>query len=419
MKTPFLLFAAATLLFLSSCSKDSGKITLTYFEATGVYGNLEDIKNQPINQPASEIINPGKVYLGDDFILIGEEGKGVHVIDNQDLENPNLINFINIPGNREYIVDGNTLYAESYYDVVKIDISDIRNASLISRSEFVFDDEIKNDANETLLGFEFEQVTKEISADHKAYKDAVNHNVVYLDFANNIIPPSAVPVSFAGNSGSANGSVNRLALADDHVYIAARSNIHVIDNSNFEAHSTLINAGMEMETIFPYKDKLFVGTRSSVEIFDIANADIPRHEYTFDHEESCDPVYPYQDVAYVSLRTSDFAECPGNINALIVLDIANLQSPKEVAEIQLRSPYGLSVVGDLLYVGEGENGLSILDASNPKSPKFIVRHSNIIAYDIIAHPINKGQILIAGPDGISNYSVSEDKQLTFKSNIAF
>ena len=61
------------------------------------------------------------------------------------------------------------------------------------------------------------------------------------------------------------------------------------------------------------------------------------HNYLFDHATSCDPVLPTDKAAYISLRTGDFTECPGNTNALIILNIENLQSPKLAAEIEMRS----------------------------------------------------------------------------------
>ena len=87
-----------------------------------------------------------------------------------------------------------------------------------------------------------------------------------------------------------------------------------------------------------YDDRLFVGTQNSMEVFGLANPESPNHVGSFWHATSCDPVYPVDDVAYVTLRTGDFSNCPGDINALVVLDITNVSNPREEQEITMKSP---------------------------------------------------------------------------------
>ena len=255
MKNCCYLLLAALLFTLNSCTKDAGTISVTYYEATAVYGDLDEIRSQALNASSREISNPGKVYVAADIILIGEEGKGIHVIDNSVAATPTPVNFINLPGNREYFVKDNFLYGESYYDVVKLDISNPSQVTLVSRATNVFADGFTNEQGESLLGFEFEQVTKDVDHNSNLYKEINRQgNTVYLDFARNIIPQSAVPASFAGNSNSANGTVNRIAHHNEHVYIVGRYDLNIIkDDPAFEVVSHLQGIGEEMETIFPHK----------------------------------------------------------------------------------------------------------------------------------------------------------------------
>ena len=394
----------------SSCDKDVNTATVTYQEATPIYGDLEAVRNLPLNTVIRPVTNPGKVFVGTDFILLGEEEKGIHIINNADINNPQFINFIEIPGNREFFVKGNFLYAESYYDVIKVDLSNLSDVQLLARANNLFQETIFDDKGESLLGFSFKEVSKKTDADSDLYNEIIESQYVYYDFAHNIIPKSAVPSSFAGNSNAQSGTVNRITHAQDHVYVIGLSSMAIIDDSNgaFEATGSTnhLNLPEAMETIFPYEDKLFVGSRTSMNIYDAEQPAYPTDLYQFDHATSCDPVLPINDVAYITLRTADFSDCPGNTNALVVLDIENLDHPEEVKQLDMASPYGMTVVGDKLFVGEGDNGLSIFDVTDPQNPEVIKKDAAVKAFDIIAHPANASIILIAGPNGLSQYTLS-------------
>ena len=425
MKKLFFLSLLASL-FFTSCLKDTGTLEVTYFEANAVYGDLEEIRSQPINltdgneiyNDFDEIINPGKVYVGSDFILIGEEEKGIHVYNNTDINNPVHINFINIPGNREFFVHDNFLYAESYYDVVKYNISQLGSIKELGRSLHVFNDDIKNDMGQSLLGFTFNQVTKTLDKNSDLYRDILEDNVVYFDFAQNIIPQSAVPTSFAGSSTGESGTVNRINLYNGYLYVVNRNSILVINESNMDLVNRVEGASSEMETVIPYKNKLFIGTRTSMDIYDVSNSSQPQHDYAFNHVESCDPVLPHKEAAFITLRTGDFADCPGNTNALIVLDISNIENPKQVMDIPLHSPYGMSIINDKLYVGEGQNGLTIFDITNPYKPQNKSTF-DIEAYDVILHPTYDNLILVAGNNGLTQYTLDSDQSFTIESTIDY
>ena len=406
-----------------SCTKDIGTALITYQEATAIYGDLDAVRNQPLNSSVRAVNNPGKIFVGTDFILLGEEEHGVHVIDNTDVSNPQFTNFINIPGNREFFVKDHYLYAESFYDVLKIDLTDLNNVQLIGRVNNLFQETMLNEDEEALLGFSYKEVQKEVDVQSDFYNEIMEDNLVYLDFAKNIIPKSAVPSSFAGNSNQQSGTVNRITHSQEHVYIINLNDLAIIDDSNGAFEKIDINSNLTlpdaMETIFPYKDKLFVGSRSAMNIYDATNPQKPTDLYQFDHATSCDPVLPVDDVAYITLRTGDFSNCPGHINALVVLNIENLSAPSEEAEIVMESPYGMTLFGDKLFVGEGENGLSIFDATNRIQPELLKKVSEIKAYDIIAHPTISGLLLIAGPNGLSQFTMNSGLDFTKNSQIDY
>ncbi|MEM9887147.1 MAG: hypothetical protein AAF849_14735 [Bacteroidota bacterium] len=418
MKKYFFYLLLAGIL-LQSCSKDLGTMEVTYTKATAIYGDLESVRNTPLIGETMEIENPGKIFVAEDFLLIGEEGRGIHVMDNSDPENPISSSFLNIPGNREFYVQGSILYAESYYDMLKIDLSNINQPQLDTRIEAALGEVLKNDRDETLIGFDFEIVTEKVSVDHPiAQKIWGDQNYYFYDYTQRIIPPSAVPASFAGSSSNAIGTVNRIAFAEDHVYLISRSKLTTFsDQGSFELLSSE-QVGRDMETIYPDGSHLFVGTRNSMLVFDIASPANPNLVSSFFHATSCDPVYPVGDIAYLTLRTGDFGNCPGDINALVVLDVSNISTPVEIREIEMASPFGMTLIEDYLYVGEGENGLKIFDASEREHPKLEKADGEVEAYDIIRHPNRNDLILIAGTNGLQQYKI-DGSDLNLLSEVSY
>lgn len=416
MKKLMFAIVALNILGFYSCTDDFGTSEITYVKATAIYGDLDEQRNIPLNAASKELINPGKIYVSDDLLLIGEEGEGIHVYDNSDPENPTATSFIQIPFNREFYVHNNAIYAESVYDMLKIDISDKSAPRLINRSENAFIQEFTftNANGEALIGFEYETVTEELDLNTSIWELASTGNNVFLDFEAKIIPESAVPSSFAGSSQSSIGTVNRIAVNEDYVYTISRQFLTVFkDEGNIEFKGTHF-IGWDMETIYPQGDALFIGTRTSMQIINVSSPENPIEEGSFWHATACDPVLPDGDVAYVTLRTSDANMCPGDENALVSVNVSDIRNPYQIQEIPMESPFGMTLIADILYVGEGENGLKLFDATDRTHLTEIKHDETVKAYDIIAHPTKPNLILIASPNGFGQYEidgVTEDLSL--------
>ena len=72
----------------------------------------------------------------------------------------------------------------------------------------------------------------------------------------------------------------------------------------------------------------------------------------------------------------------------------------------MRNPHGLGVDRNLLFVGEGEYGLRILDVSNPADVWPIQYIDSVKAYDIIPY---QNRLIVTGPAGISQYSYATNQ----------
>ncbi len=81
---------------------------------------------------------PGKIYKYGNFTFQLEKGKGVHIINSTDPANPSKVKFINVPGATEISIKDNMLYSNNFDDLVTLNIADINNISVASRSKGVF-----------------------------------------------------------------------------------------------------------------------------------------------------------------------------------------------------------------------------------------------------------------------------------------
>ena len=400
------LLMLAFIPLIQSCNKDKGTIEVTYNKATALYTNLDDLRSAPIHGTSRSIDNPGKIFIDNSLLLIGEELEGIHVFDNSNPSNPVNSGFINIPYAKEFYVENNILYVESHYDFMKIDISTPTAPVLLSRVENAFGDFMLNDQGQVLVGFKNEIVTEKFEVGSREMEILENSSVLYYDYANNLIPNSVVPSSFTGNSNSANGTINRIALLNNHVFVIGASKLYNFDNTgssmNFVEEKFISS---DLETIYPQNDKLYIGTRFSMIVVDATNPSAVQEQGSYWHPTSCDPVLPMGNLAYLTLRTGDFSGCAGDENALHVVDITNPSNPTAMNVIPMNSPYGMTMISNYLFVAEGTNGLKIFDATDPVNLVQVHSDNSVVAYDMMAHPTNPNILLTTGENGLSQYSI--------------
>ena len=120
-----------------SCQDKCDQYT-TYVNSTPKYMKMESLRDSVYFDIGRDINSPGKLNYKDGYLFISEVSKGVHVIDNRNINNPIKIGFINIPGNYDIATKDNFLYADSYIDLVIFDISDINNINEVNRVEGSF-----------------------------------------------------------------------------------------------------------------------------------------------------------------------------------------------------------------------------------------------------------------------------------------
>src|SRR5258708_5631366 len=126
------------IILFSGCVKDTCKHPFTYTFYQPVYKTTAEVRANIKSNPAEEIQEPGKIVLLGNYIFLNEVDKGIHIIDNNNPSSPKNIAFIDIPGNEDLAVKGNTLYADLYTDLVTLDISDPLHVSVKKYNEGIF-----------------------------------------------------------------------------------------------------------------------------------------------------------------------------------------------------------------------------------------------------------------------------------------
>ena len=407
MKKFLKLAAYCTVLFLfQGCVKD--KITHTYTILTPIYQTKTEVFGNIKSNAPKTVQSPGKVFIYGQYIFLNEVDKGVHVIDNSNPSNPVEKAFIDIPGNIDIAVKGNTLYADMYDDLVAIDISNPLQAKLVKDIPGVFPERTYSGGfvaaqGLVIVGWTRKDTTVEVSPS----KDYIVYDYTLANAANF---QSAAPS--AAKSGIA-GSMARFAIVNDYLYAVDRHTLKSISiaNANEPTLVGTVNAGWDIETIFPFKDKLFLGSMGGVFIFDISNAASPVAQGNFVHARACDPVIADDDYAYVTLRAGTY--CGPTTNELQIINIKNLAAPTLVTTYSMTNPQGLGKDNNLLFICDGD-GFKIYNASNVSSLQLLKTIRNVQASDVIAY---NGIALVVAEDGLYQYDYSNVSDIKLLSRI--
>lgn len=402
------VFFACTSLF-QSCLKDSATKTYTVF--TPVYKSVSEVRAGIKSDAPAPVSKPGKIVILGNYIFLNEIDKGVHVIDNTNPSAPVNKFFIAIPGNLDLAVKGNTLYADLYRDLVTIDISNPAAIEVKKITKNVFQPRqytsfFIQDTAKVIVDWIKKDTTVSASEQPLYFPGGVLYS--YQNSASvSTVVPSAIGIS---------GSMARFTLLNNYLYTVADNNLNVFDiaqpqNPVFTNRQTL---GWQIETIFPFKEKLFIGSQTGVYVFSTANPAQPALLSMFGHISICDPVIADDNFAYVTLH--DGTICHGTLNQLDVLDISNITSPRYIKTYPLTSPHGLSKDGNTLFICDGVAGLKVFDAEDVNNIKLLQTIDGINAYDVIAFNHNA---IVVTTNGLYQYNYTNNKQVTLTSKITY
>ena len=410
----FVVFAVS----LTACRDNTFEL-VTYDANVPVYMSLSEFRGSFKKSEAVEISQPGKIYFKDNYLFVNELDKGIHVIDNSDPSDPKKVAFYNIMGNVDMAISGNILFADSYIDLLAIDISDVNNPVEVSRLENVFPEIVPEgdfwypyamvDKSEgVVVGWEVKTITEK--RDDSGYGGWLFRGE--FDF----LAKADAGGNWTGGAG-VGGSMARFMLNEQYLYlinipsrlktvdIASAMNMTIVDS---------VDVPRSMETLFRLEEKLFIGTTTGMLIFDLNDPAKPRQISSYDHITACDPVVADGQYAYVTLRTGTM--CQNGQNLLEVIDISSITNPYLVKSYPMFNPHGLGIDGDLLFICDGAAGLKIFDKSDPLAiiTNQLAHYADFDTYDVI--PFN-GVLMLVGAGGIYQYDYSDPENITQLSHL--
>jgi len=384
-----------------------------------VYMDYSTLRSSVKQSQSRELVNPGKICFKDRYLLIVEYREGVHVIDVSDPANPQNKVFIEIPGCVDIAVKDNALYADSYVDLVTIDLSDMGNPKEISRLKDVFPYTIPTAEDETLpyAGVEQEKGVV-ISWQAKKEKQELENRYypqypIYGFYTNSLSDKSAgfaLSATTTGTSAASfgkNGSMARFGLYDRYLYVVNNYLLYMFDVENA---NTPVNAGTQalngnMETLFVYDDHLFFGTPNGMMVYSLSVPLSPVYVQNFWHVTACDPVVVQDGYAYITLRSGNGCQST-TVNRLDIVKCSDDYKQFDlVYSLNMAQPYGLGIDGNLLFVCDnGYTGLKVFDVTVKEQIRLLASFPDIQTYDVI--PAD-GYLFMIGNDGFYLYDYSD------------
>ncbi|SER74621.1 LVIVD repeat-containing protein [Pedobacter rhizosphaerae] len=374
------LLLLLTMAVFTQCKKNTDEFEVIQIAKTI---SLQEMRALPVGiKSAVKAKKTGKIYIYNDYLFINEPNKGIHIYNNVNPAAPVNLAFLQIPGNVDLAIRDNILYADSYVDLLAFDISSINNIKQIKR------------VNEVFKQFFTTGVQKYVVI----YKDTVVRKETYK----NIMYDASYSSSSGGSSGQG-GSMARFTLLSDYLYTVGHADLSLFDVKTPSNPTFVKTIALDwgVETIFPYENKLFIGTNRGMHIFNASDPANPVKLSTYSHVFACDPVVVQGKYAFVTLRTGNF--CRQTVNQLEVVDIEDPTKPKQTAVFQMQNPHGLSVSGNNLFLCEGTYGIKSFNITDKNAiGNNLLQHlNNIKSFDVIAGPKS---LIVTGEDGVYQFN---------------
>ena len=394
----------------SSCTD---KVFETFTANVPVYLGYEDLRSAVKMTSSRELNYPGKIYFKDQYLFINEKMKGVHVLDVSNPANPQNKGFIEIPGNIDIAIKDNILYADSYTDLVSIDISNFSGIKEVGRVEKVFPYTLPvydtkyplaeiDEKKGVVTGWEVKSVRQELEQRYYPIYYAMDATKMNVDYSS-----SGINGGTTGSTYGVGGSMARFDLYKNLLYIVGQNNLYTF-KLNSASDATLLNTSYvswNVETIFIADNHMFLGTQNGMIVESLEVPEKPSQVGSYSHMTSCDPVRLKGNLAFVTLKGGSTCR-GGTLNQLDVIQMSNSYSKFELLKsYPMYGPQGLGIDDDLLFICDGEAGLKIYDAADPLaiSQHLIATFPSINAYDVI--PANNYLFMI-GEDGFLLYDYS-------------
>ena len=221
--------------------------------------------------------------------------------------------------------------------------------------------------------------------------------------------------SSADSGTGTGGSMARFTIVGNYLYLVDYSNLEVYDISlGYARKKSSVFIGFMIETIFPYNDKLFIGSRDGMFIYSLSDPKRPQKIGAARHLRSCDPVVANDSVSYVTLRSGQ--ACGVVTDGLYIYDIKDISNPKLLNLMQLSTPYGLGLKDSVVFVCRDAAGLTAVNVKNPSNPKELYTIKDGEFIDVIPY---ENLLICYVKSGLLLYDVSNPARIMKVANMMY
>lgn len=199
--------------------------------------------------------------------------------------------------------------------------------------------------------------------------------------------------------GGQGGSLAIFTIRGNYLYAVDEFGLNVFSILNRENPVKVnhVNISFNIETLFSFKDYLYIGSQNGMFIYSIESPEFPEYLADVQHFTACDPVIANENTAFVTLWTE--IGCGNTINQLEIYDVSEITNPVLLNVRELTFPKGMGLYGDYLFVCDDE--IKVFDVSDP-TISVLVQTIDRLAFDVI---ISNNVLIAIGESGLFQYQL--------------
>ena len=387
---PLLLLIA--LLAVTACEKEGIETTTHYTRMMPVFALRGDIHDSIQTLEPRLMCHPGAIYARGRYLFVGELDEGFHVIDNSDPEAPTPVAFWQVPGSSQISFVGNRVVMDSYADVVVLSIGNDFSIQLddFAPNALATGGRVgQGHQDEVVVGYRMERVSYHYEGPYSPYGcDA-------CDFAGGPRLNAFESDSDPGGGIDLAGSLSRFAVSGDYLYVLDQGQIRpfTVGADSIDVHDAVYVA-WDIETAVARADYLYLGSATGMHVLDLSDPSAPLPVANYRHVRGCDPVAVDGDRAVVTVRDGTDCGSDDALNTLTVLDISDPTNPVELAVHSMLHPHGVAILGERVYVCEGDFGLRSYDFDGDRRQlgQLVAEHE-MTSRDVIALPYTDAPVI--------------------------
>ena len=209
--------------------------------------------------------------------------------------------------------------------------------------------------------------------------------IVFLAIVASACNKSSSSASSDSSSSGQGGSLARFTVVNNFLYMVDWNSLKCYDLTQ-PASPVLKNSvplNWDTETIFPYNNNLYIGSRNGMYVFSLKDPSNPVKLGEVSHLKSCDPVVANDTMAFVTLRAG--TACGNVTEGLYVYNIKDPLKLEEVKLLPMTTPIGLGLNDTILYVCRMSDGLSVINVKKPAEPEILQTIKGDSFQDVIAY----------------------------------